>query len=259
VSQSPLGLPPEPQPSLPPVPRPAQVSVALPRPRPWVTYGLLLLTALVFLGQTASSALLGQDVLLLLGAKDNTLIRAGQYWRLITPVFLHAGLLHIGFNLYALYIIGPAVEARFGPRRYLLLYLFSGVGGVLASMAFSSDLSVGASGAIFGLIGAYAVYLYQHREVFGERGRRTLLNLIFIAGVNLAIGLAPGIDDWGHLGGLISGSVLALGTGPRNEVAFNPQTGRPVIVDRRAAGTVWAVSVLLVLVLLGIFVFLLAH
>lgn len=257
MSLSPFDGPPASQPFPPPVARPAMVSVPLPRPRPWVTYGLLLLTALVFVGQSLSSALLGEDVLLLLGAKDNALIRAGQYWRLVTPIFLHAGLLHVGFNLYALYVIGPPVEARFGPRRFFFLYLFSGVAGVLASMAFSSDVSVGASGAIFGLIGAYAVYLYQHRELFGRNGRRTLLNLAFIAVVNLLIGLAPGIDDWAHLGGLLGGSLLAVSIGPLNEVALSPQTGQAVILDRRAPGTVWAASALWLFVLLAIFAFLL--
>lgn len=249
----------EPESFPPPAVEPVRVSVPLPRPRPWVTYGLLLLTALVFVGQTLSSGLLGEDVLLLWGAKDNALIHAGQYWRLVTPIFLHAGLLHVGFNLYALYVIGPPVEARFGPKRFLFVYLYSGVAGVLASMAFSSDLSVGASGAIFGLIGAYAVYLYQHRELFGPGGRRTLLNLVLIAVVNLVIGLAPGIDDWAHLGGLLGGSLLAGSIGPLNEVAFSPQTGQAVILDRRGLGAVRAISALWVLILLGIFVFLLAR
>jgi rhomboid protease GluP len=202
---------------------------------------------------------LGQDLLLTLGAKVNDLIRAGQYWRLVTPIFLHAGLLHIGFNLYALFIIGPPVEARFGPRRFLFLYFFSGVSGVLASMAFSPDISVGASGAIFGLIGAYAVFLYQHRQVFGEPGRRLLLNLVFIAAVNLLIGLAPGIDDWGHLGGLAGGSLLALATGPLTEIAWDPQTGQPVVRDRRTSSSVWIRSLLFVLGLLGIFALLLSR
>jgi rhomboid protease GluP len=258
VSQFPDSLPADGQSPPPPGP-PARISVPLPRPRPRVTYALLLVTGLVFLGQTASSALTGQDLLLALGAKVNDLIRAGQYWRLATPIFLHAGLLHIGFNLYALYIIGPPVEARFGPSRFLFLYFFSGVSGVLASMAFSSDVSVGASGAIFGLIGAYGVFLYQHRKVLGEPGRRTLLNLVFIAVVNLLIGLAPGIDDWGHLGGLVGGSLIALGTGPLTEVAFDPLSGQPVVRDRRPAGRVWAGSILLLLVLLGIFTYLLVR
>lgn len=180
-----------------------------------VTYGLLVLTSLVFLGQLAGETVVGFDVLLALGAKSRTGFIQGEYWRAVTPIFLHVGLLHFGVNMYSLHLIGPGVERPYGRARFLLLYLLSGVMGSMFSLALAPYPSVGASGSIFGLLGALAAFLYSHRKMLGSSGVAQLRHVVFIALLNLAIGLSPGIDNWGHLGGLLTGAGLGLLLGPR--------------------------------------------
>ncbi len=154
--------------------------------------------------------------------KSNQAIAAGQWWRLFTPMLLHGGIFHIGFNMYALYVLGPELERFYGGWRFFLLYLVAGFAGNVVSFVLSPYNSLGASTAIFGLLGAEGVFLYQHKKLFGQRAQRALMNIIFIAVINLAIGLSPGIDNWGHLGGLVGGTLFAWFGGPKLEVAGHP-------------------------------------
>lgn len=193
---------------------PRQVPVRVPSIRPTVTYSILVFTVIVFIAQEGSMALLGIDIPSQLGLKVNSLIAQGQIWRLFTPMLLHGSLLHIGFNMYALYLLGPGMERYFGHWRFFLLYILSGFAGNVASFMFSAAPSLGSSTAIFGLLGAEGMFLYQNRQVLGKFARRALNNIIFVAVINLLIGLSPGIDNWGHLGGLIGGSLFALFGGP---------------------------------------------
>jgi rhomboid protease GluP len=162
--------------------------------------------------------MLGYDLLAELGLKYGPAIIAGEYWRLITPVFLHGSIYHIFFNLYALYMIGRGLEKQYGAGRYLLLYFLAAFAGNVTSFIFSSAPSLGSSTAIFGLIGAQAVLAYQNRTLLGERYRPILVNSLVIAGINLVLGLSPGIDNWGHIGGLVGGSLFAWFAGPRWQV-----------------------------------------
>lgn len=196
------------------------------------TFGLIAVTALVFVAQLLSQAIVGSDIVLYYGAKINENLAAGEAWRLVTPVFLHAGLLHIGVNMYSLWALGPAVERFFGHARFLIVYLLSGISGVMLSLVMSSNPSVGASGAIFGLLGALATFLYLHRATFGKLGAMQLRQLVFVALLNLGMGLTPGIDNWGHVGGLVAGVALAWFLGPRFSTTVLPD-GRPRLVDIR--------------------------
>jgi rhomboid protease GluP len=196
------------------------------------TFGLIGFTAGIFVLQFLSTIVFGQDWLINLGAKIGPLMAAGQWWRFLTPVFLHASLLHISVNMYSLYAIGPAVERFFDTPRMLAIYLLSGIGGVVLSLAFSSGASVGASGAIFGLLGALAAFFYLHRSIFGRFGMIQLRQLIFIALLNLMLGLSPGIDNWGHVGGLVTGACLTLALGPRYAPDWNA-ISQPRLTDRR--------------------------
>ncbi len=154
-------------------------------------------------------------VLVDLGAKVNELIVLGEVWRLFTAMFLHIGVMHLLFNMWALFAIGRLVEAYYGHVRYAIIYLFGGLFGSLASFAFSPSVSAGASGAVFALTGAAAVYFFRYRENFGSHGRSVLQNMIFIIAVNLAFGLAgSGVDNWGHIGGLVGGLLLGYGLLP---------------------------------------------
>ena len=196
------------------------------------TFWLIAVTVLVFAAQLVSEMLVGGDLVLYYGAKINENLAAGEAWRLLTPVFLHAGLLHIGVNMYSLWALGPAVERFFGHARFLIVYLLSGMCGVLLSLVLSPDASVGASGAIFGLLGALATFLYLHRATFGQLGAMQLRQLVFVALINLAMGLTPGIDNWGHVGGLVAGAALAWFLGPRFSTTILPD-GRPRLMDGR--------------------------
>lgn len=198
----------------PPQQQPQRVRVQFPTGTPWVTYTILGLTILVFLAQTASNFFLGGDLPAALGMKINERIIHGELWRLFTPMLLHGGLLHIGFNMYALYVIGPSLERTFGGRRFLLLYLVSGFAGNVFSFIFTSANSLGASTAIFGIFGAQGIFIYQNRKLFGERSRAMLNQIILLAAINLVIGLQANIDNWGHVGGLIGGVAFAWFAGP---------------------------------------------
>lgn len=200
----------------PPQPRP--VPVSLPASSPSVTYTILGITVAAYLLQLLTQFLFGYDMAIGLGAKANDAIRAGQLWRFFTPMLLHGSILHIGFNMYALYIFGIGLERRYGHGRFLLLYILSGFAGSVFSFLFSSANSIGASGAIFGLISAEGIFLIQNRKLFGAQVKRALNNVIFVVAINLFLGLQPGIDNWGHMGGLMGGLIFAWFAGPHWEV-----------------------------------------
>src|SRR5438270_6668333 len=150
------------------------------------------------------------NVLIAFGAKDNDLIVQGQYWRFVTPIFLHANLLHVGLNMLNLAVLGIFLERLVGHLRYLFIYFVTGIVSIIASFYFMpQEISVGASGAIFGLVGAYSVFVLWHRRAFRNNGIPALLWLVLIIGVNLSIGLSvPNVDNYAHLGGLLSGCLL---------------------------------------------------
>ncbi|MGD0613430.1 MAG: rhomboid family intramembrane serine protease [Anaerolineales bacterium] len=197
-------------------PQPRYVQVAMPNSRPVATYTLLALTTFIYILQFLGQVL-NADIVTALGIKDDALIRYGQLWRLITPVFLHASILHIAFNMYALFLFGRGIEARFGHRRFLLLYFLSAFAGNVFSFLLTPEQSLGASTAIFGLLAAEAVFLIQNRQLLGRQVNRSLLNLLFIAAINLLFGITPGsgVDNFGHLGGILGGIIFTWFGGPR--------------------------------------------
>jgi rhomboid protease GluP len=238
--------PQKPLPSEPVQTPPGQQSVAVqvPHVRPVVTYTIIVVTVIFFLLQLASTAFLNGDYLAAFGAKINQYIIAGQYWRLITPVLLHSTAfpyLHILFNMYALYNIGRSLEEEYGHGRYLALYLLGGFAGNVASFLMSTGSSYGASTAIFGLLGAEGVLVYQNRRFLGKNFRPVLINIISIAAINLVLGLNPGIDNWGHLGGLIGGTLFAWFAGPLWDVEGLFPNLR--LVDRRSQAAVLSAGV----------------
>jgi rhomboid protease GluP len=200
------------------------VRVTLPTTVPYVTYTIVGLTVAIYLLQLGSTFLFGTavgqlDWLEVYGARINNLIRAGEVWRLLTPVLLHASVPHILLNMYALVAFGSGIERNFGHWRFLVLYVVAGFAGNVLSFLLSSGYSVGASTSIFGLIGAEGIFLYQNRKLFGNRFGRAIGNIIFIIGLNLFLGLTPGIDNWGHVGGLLGGLIFAWFAAPIWEVA----------------------------------------
>ncbi|MEW6181318.1 MAG: rhomboid family intramembrane serine protease [Chloroflexota bacterium] len=180
---------------------------------PYITYFMIATCVLAFLGQMLSESLSGVDLLAAFGAKINPLITAGEYWRLITPMWLHGSILHIAFNMYALFIFGSNLERYYGHNRFLLLYLISGYAGNVISFLMTPRPSLGSSTAIFGLLAAQAVFLYQNRHLI-RNARSLLTSTLMIAAINLLLGTSPGIDNWGHLGGLLGGLAFAWSAGP---------------------------------------------
>jgi membrane associated rhomboid family serine protease len=181
------------------------------------TYLLLAAIGLVLVGQLITAPFPGDyDPFIEYGAKVNALIARGEWWRLVTPLFVHGSLLHFGLNAYALYNLGGEVERFYGALRFLILFFYAGVAGSTASLWLSPAASIGASGAVFGLIGAEAVLLYRNRRLLGGRARAGLRNIVVIIGLNLLIGFQGGlrIDNWAHLGGLAGGLAMAWLIGP---------------------------------------------
>lgn len=208
----------------------------MPAITPMVTYILLGVTVLVYVLQVGSESLVGFDVPAVLGLKVNELIIEGQIWRLVTPVFLHGSILHLGFNMYALYVLGPGLERFYGHWRFVGLYFLSGFAGNVMSFLFSPAPALGASSAIFGLLGAQGVFLYQNKGMYGRPAQRALTNLVVIAVINLIIGLQPGIDNWGHIGGLIAGTLYAWFAGP--VLVLKGIYPNMTLVDERPSGDV---------------------
>ena len=228
-------------------PRPAGRVIRLPQRVPYVTYGLLALSVLVYLLQLATQAAWGQDLPAALGLKVNQLILQGQYWRLLSPMLLHGSFIHLGFNMYALNILGRRLERFFGHSRFLGLYLISGFAGNILSFLLTDAPSLGSSTAIFGLLGAEGVFIYQHRKLFGEQFEAGLRQIIMVAAVNILIGLSPGIDNWGHIGGLAGGILFSWFGGPVLEIeGISP---RLELVDQRSESTTGLVFVILGLLL----------
>lgn len=247
--------PPAEAPSRPPVRRQGFDLAALARRSP-VSLGLIAVNLGVFSLQLLLTNWLGVDLVISAGAKENSAIAAGQYWRLLTPVFIHAGLPHLLVNMYSLYIIGPATERMFGHRRFLAFFLLSGLTGTLFSLVFNPYPSVGASGAIFGLLGMLGAFWYIHRTTFGPAGTVQLRQIIMVAVLNLLIGLSPGIDFWAHLGGFLAGIVLALTLGPRYQVRGD-EAGAMILADLRPwrkvrTGVLAATAILLVLIAVAV-------
>lgn len=146
--------------------------------------------------------------LIFLGAKVNELISAGEYYRLITAMFLHGGLMHLLLNMYALNTLGPFVEKIYGSAKYIIIYFAAGIVSSLFSYRFSEGVSIGASGAIFGLLGAALIFSLKMRD---RIGKGMIKNIISVIGINIFIGISvPNIDNLAHLGGLIGGALVSL-------------------------------------------------
>ena len=215
----------------------------LARFKPTITYILMGIMVGMFLLQLLSQWLVGDDLVAYFGLKVNELILDGQFWRLITPMFLHGSILHLGFNLYALYIFGPGLERFYGHWRFLALFFLAGFAGNVFSFLFTDAPSLGSSTAIFGLLGAEGVFLYQNRRVLGSVSQRALMNLVVIGIINLVYGLSPGsgIDNWGHIGGLVGGALFAWFAGP--ELSVEGIYPYNALVDKRERGDVWRAAI----------------
>lgn len=223
---------------------------------PWAARVLLGLNIAIFALPWLLSTLLGlpiDQLVLALGAKDNRAIsQGGEYYRFLTAMFLHGGLTHIAFNAFALYALGFETERIYGHWRFLAVYLLAGLGGGVASYALNPSPSVGASGAIFGLIGALAVFYYEARGVLGGVARQQLGSLIFTLLINLGLGFSVAlIDNNAHIGGLVAGALAGWLLSPRYAVETHLYPPR---VERRGLPFAWPGALALLVALIALMV-----
>jgi rhomboid protease GluP len=227
---------------------------------PIATYAIIAVTSIVslftLLGPSPTS-----DTLLNLLRLDKQAVQAGEYWRLLTVALTHGSIIHLAFNMYALYIIGPLAEALYGRAAYVAIYLLAALGGSIASYLFNATPAVGASGAIFGLFGLVFVSTFVHRPALARQARALTSQIGVLIVINLFIGFLPGtnIDYMAHIGGLIVGGWLGFVVPPRGAATLacfwqRPVAGDPGQTPSRtpallAAGGVVLLGVVLVLAL----------
>lgn len=174
--------------------------------KPIITYILIAINVLVFI-----LSMFNENILLNFAVNRELIVNIGQYYRLFTGMFLHSGIIHLLFNMYALYIIGMQLESFLGKWKYLVVYLLSGLGASMLSIFFSNSFSVGASGAIFGLMGALLYFGYHYRVYLDSVVKSQIIPLIVL---NLILGFTlSGIDNWAHVGGLVSGILATMAVG----------------------------------------------
>lgn len=222
---------------------------------PFFTYALLAIYLAVFGLATLSGGTEDPETLLDFGAMFGPLISEGEYWRLFTAMFLHSGFMHLAFNGLALFIFGQTVERSYGHARFLLIYVLAGLTGSVASYLFNSiAIAAGASGAIFGVIGALAAFFIMQRRTFGSHAQNSLIGVAIIVAMNIFIGLStPGIDNWAHGGGLVAGFTLGLTLSPQYRRA-RTMFGYGVIVNTTGSLILkwWVVPVTLLILALGV-------
>jgi membrane associated rhomboid family serine protease len=184
---------------------------------PLATYGLIAVTVLV-----SVAAMVSPDLVAALEL-NKQLLREGEWWRLLSVTLVHdtSTPLHLLFNMYALFIVGPIVEALYGRVLFLVFYALAGAMGSVASYLFLPNPSVGASGAIFGLFGVVAASTFIHKPALGRQARALTSQIVILIVINLAIGFGIGgflgatIDNYAHIGGLIAGLWLGFAIAPR--------------------------------------------
>ena len=183
---------------------------------PPATLGIIVLLVAVFAWQLGTDSLRSEARIVDAGALVRNRVLEGEHWRMLSATLLHGGFDHLLGNCVALYILGMAGEHALGAWRMLVLYVASGLAGSLASILTGPGPSVGASGAICGLMGAVVLILYRYRRVYHVRDKEIGLVLAGWAVYTIIMGaLDPRIDNWAHFGGLLGGTVVALGVRPK--------------------------------------------
>lgn len=231
--------------------------IRLPLTRPRIVYIILGMIALTFVLQTVQGGSTNTAALERLGAQVNLRVAQGEMWRLLTAMFLHIGLMHLAFNSWALFSLGRDIEAFYGSIWFVAIYFIAGMFGNLAYYLLGGwILSAGASGGVFGLIGAEVAFFLRNRRLFGKFGRERLSNLAVLIGINLVFGFTvQGINNYAHIGGLLAGLALGFMLAPRYEATWVLMGEQPVgmLRDRRTmAARVAAVGLALALLAGGV-------
>ena len=190
---------------------------------PYVTWGLIITNVIVFLADAATvgfgvSFMGGSGELMEAGYVYAPAVANGEWYRLVTSMFLHFGIIHLAFNMYALYLFGPLLEQLYGHLDYLIIYFLCGIGGSVLTILFAPDsAAAGASGAIFGLFGLAFMVSRRRHLLLGPQARAILSQVGVLLAVNLVFTFAvPGISWTGHIGGLLIGALIGLVLAPTN-------------------------------------------
>jgi rhomboid protease GluP len=228
----------------------------IPLDRPIVTPVLLAILVAIYIPMQLFPDV--NNLFLTWGENQNALVVQGQWWRLITATFLHGGFLHILLNGYALYIIGMDLEGLVGKARFAAIYAISGLAGSVASFVFTpaNVPSVGASGAIFGLVGALGVYFGLYRRLFGRVGNLQFWNIVVVIVLNMGIGFSGffPIDNSAHIGGLLAGAAVGYVLAPRYTLGGWASPTVRDLVNTNKGPLPWIAATLIGLVVVFIFI-----
>lgn len=247
------------EPQRPPTPPPTdgsqpprqRVTLHIPTVTPNVTYVIIAINVALFLLRAVSRQI--DFDLLLWGANNPTdVLQNGELYRLLTSMFLHASIyspdggfalqnaLHLIFNMYILYVEGTRTEQMFGHFRFGVIYIMGGLAGSVLSAALNEPnvYSLGASGAVFAVLGARLVFLYKHRKLFGIGGRAEMARVTQLLVINLVFGLLSAfggvlgrVDNWAHLGGALGGAALAWVIAPFFLLKTHPQQPNHIVAE----------------------------
>lgn len=225
----------------------------IPTVQPYVVYGLLGIMIAIFVLR-ALSPTFDIEVFLWGANHQPDVLNQGEFYRLFTSMFLHASVfapngtfalqnsLHLLFNAYILFVSGGTVERMFGHARFSIIFVLGGMTGSILSCVLGSPMSysVGASGAVFAVLGAEFVYIFKHRKLLGAQGRRQMQSLITLALFNLLFGIlssasptAMRIDNWAHLGGALGGLTLAWFIAPDLIFRRHPEIPNELLAEDR--------------------------
>lgn len=174
-----------------------------------VTFTLLVIVIAYFVVMTLGGGTTDSETLVKFGALFPPFIAEyNEYYRFVTSIFIHIGTMHLFFNSYALYAFGTQIERVMGAKKYIMFFLLSGIGGNVATYLFNfNSISAGASGSLFGILGAFLYLIQRHKNMITPEGRKSILSMI---GINLGITLlVPNISVTAHFGGLIIGYLLS--------------------------------------------------
>lgn len=172
---------------------------------PYITYILIFINVLFYVLSIISNSFYNSMVL------NPSKILNGEYYRLLSCIFMHGGIIHLLCNMYCLYVIGPQVESFFGKIKYIVIYLLSGIIGSLMSLSITNSISLGASGAIFGLLGSILYFGYHYRVYLSQAIKSQIIPIIVL---NLFLGfMLNGVDNAAHIGGLIGGVLVSMMAG----------------------------------------------
>lgn len=191
--------------------------------RSFLTEASVLVMVIIFILMTFAGGSTNSQVLIDFGAENNTLINAGQWWRLLSASFIHIGYQHLILNLIFIYFLGKIVENNFGHWRFMFIFLISGIAGNLFSFAFDTGLSAGSSTVIFGLFGAYfsLYFAYPNNMEIRQQSSSFVILILF----NLLFDIfMPSISLVGHLGGLVGGFLISQVLGVPNEKTLNKKS-----------------------------------